>query len=136
MRVGYNHNYTTQTSDLLSSATATQQSFVAQSDTFASASSSTVLTNYIRPNDLNPIAGCLLNSGNAQTVANDLLTLWGVRRRLYQVTVPVALALALDLGQLVTLQWPMDNLASGALGIIVEESLRSADAAIVLTVLV
>ena len=136
IRVGYNHNYTVQTSGLLGAATTQHTQVVAIADQLASASSSTILANYLRPNDLPPVTGSLLSQANAQTVANELITLWGTRRRLYQLTVPIALGLARDIGDLITITWPFDNLAGGQLGVVVGEIFNSADATIVLTVLV
>jgi hypothetical protein len=134
-RVGYNHNYTVQTT-FLAAATQAQIQFAKKSDSFSSSSSGTVLTSYRRPNDPQPVVGCLLSATDAQTVANDFGTLWFTRRRLYAATVPLSVGLAREFGDVVTVVWPMDDLASGKLGQIVGEQFLSQDATITLLVLV
>jgi hypothetical protein len=62
--------------------------------------------------------------------------LWGVRRRLYDVTVPAFIGVALDMGHVVTLKYPMDDLTNGLAGQIVGYSFRSPDASVVLRVLI
>jgi hypothetical protein len=136
IRVGYNHNYTVQTSGLLGSATAAQRAFVATADSFAASVSATIQTNYLRPNDMDPLITALLVPSDAQRIADELLALWAVRRRLYVVTVPVSLGLPRDLGEVVRLIWPVDNLAIGQIGIIVGETFNSLDSTIALSVLV
>lgn len=137
MRVGYAHNYTVQTSGLLATTppTAVHRQFVGVADSYAAASSSTVLTNYTRPNDPQPLVGALTVLASAQAVATDLMALWGARRRLYAVTVPTSVGLLRDLGDLVTVTWDMDDLGSGKLGVVVGEQFRSADSTITLQVL-
>lgn len=134
-RVGYNHNYTIQTTFLLA-ATLAQQQFVQKADSYSSSSSSTVLTAYRRPNDPQPLVGCLLSSADAQTVADALGVLWFTRRRLYAATVPLSVGLVREFGDVVNVVWPMDDLASGKLGQIVGEQFRTQDATVTLLVLV
>ncbi len=136
-RVAYSHNYTQQSSDVSPSATAAWRQFIAATDRYGLWSSNPVLSAYRRPNDTLVIgAGALLQSGDAQTVANDLGALWGTRRRLYDVTVPVSIGLPLDIGDVVSLTYPMDDLRGGKLGQIVGETFRSQDATCVFQVLV
>lgn len=134
-RVGYQHNWTVQTSGYDGASTAAQQQFVSVPDSYASAISTTVQTNYARPNDLAPLITALLKSTEAQSVANDLLLLWGVRRRLYNVSVPIQFALARDISDLITLQWPLDDLIAGKLGWIVGETFSSTDSVVIYAVL-
>lgn len=136
MRVGYAHNYTTQTSDISASATDTIRKFIAHPDRFASWASSPVLLAYRRPNDPKPLLTSLQVPADAAAVAADLGALWGTRRRLYDVTVPFSIAAVRDLGDIVTLVWPMDDLASGRMGQIVGDTFRSSDATITFQVLV
>lgn len=137
LRSEYAHNYTVQTSDLnLATATAAQQQFVGVTGNFAAWSSTAVLIAYRRPNDPPPITGMLLRLADAQTVVNDLGALWGVRRRLYDVTVPAFANLARDIGDIVTITYPMDDLAAGRIGQIVGYSFRTSDATTVLRMLV
>jgi hypothetical protein len=137
IRSEFVHNFTQQTSDLNgASATTQQQQFVGMTGSFATWSSTAVLTAFRRPNDPPPITGLLLRIEAAQAVANDLGLLWGVRRRLYDVTVPAFENLARDIGDVVSLHYPMDDLKSGRLGQIVGYSFRSPDAATTMRVLV
>ena len=126
-KVGYQHNYTTQTSGLSPSATSAQVAYVAQSDTMAAWASTAVLAAYRRPNFPDPVTGALLTLTDAQNMANAFGALWGVRRRLYTVQVPLALALSVDLGAVVSLAWPAEDLAAGQIGQIVGEQTRTLD---------
>ena len=137
LRAGYQKAYAVQTSGLAPTLSAARQSYVANQWRSAAATSAAVQAAYRRPNDPPIIEGGLLSSGDAGTVATDLLALWGTRRRLYDVTVPVFdVGLNLDLGNIVALTYPLDNLNSGALGIIVGDQFRSQDATITFQVLV
>jgi hypothetical protein len=136
IRVGHKHNYTTQTSGLLGAATSAQKQWVAQADRYATTVSSAVQTAYARPNDHDPIGGSLTFYVDALAVSQYLMRLWGVRRRLYAVVVPVDLGIQREIGDIVRLVWPMDDLSSGALGTIVGDSFRSNDATMTLKVLV
>jgi hypothetical protein len=136
IRTAYSHNYTVQTSGLLGSATAARAQYVAQADTYASAASTPVLAAYARPNDLAPIGGSLTAQADAQTVATDLISLWGTRRRAYDVTLPLSLGLMREIGDVVNVIWPMDDLAGGQIGVIVGDAFKSGDATLTLTVLI
>lgn len=135
-RVGYQHNYTSQTSGLNPTVPAARAAILAASDQYAGFASGAVLTAYKRPTDPAPVGGGLSVLADAQAVANALGALWSVRRRLYTMTVPVALGMLRDIGDVISLTWPMDNLASGQLGQIVGEQFNSADSTIAFTVLV
>jgi hypothetical protein len=135
-RVGYQHNYTTQDSDIGPTTTDTHRQFIAAADRYASASSAAVLSGYRRPNDTAPIGVALLVQTDAQTVANELVALWSTRRRVYDVTVPVAPGLAIDAGDVVSLTYPTDDLHGGKLAQVVGEQFRSQDATTTLQVLV
>jgi hypothetical protein len=137
MRAGYNHNYTVQTSDLnTATATAAQLAFVATSDTFAANYNAALQLAYRRPNDLTPLAGSLLVAADALTVVNNQTALWGVRRRVYSISVPVGIALPRDIGDVVKLTYPLDSLTSGQLGLIIGYTFKSTDSTVVLQVLV
>ena len=136
IRVGYQRAWAVQTSGLSPLATAARQSFVGTQWRVNGASSSTILSAYRRPNDPAVIGGGLLNGADATTAATDMLALWATRRRLYDVTIPVLTGLSLDLGNLISLTFPLDNLRGGALGVIVGAQLRSQDSTITFQVLV
>jgi predicted RecA/RadA family phage recombinase len=129
-RVGYNHNYTVQTSDMntaYNSAAATQGQFAAAADRYATWSSSTVQAAYANPNDLAPFGGALLKQSDAQAVANDMGVLWGVQRFQYDVTVPVDIGLGCEIGDVDSVTWPLGALRSGQLGQTVGEQSVSTD---------
>jgi hypothetical protein len=136
MRVAYAHNWTVQASGLLGAATAARKQYVATADNYAVIADTQVLADYTRPNDIAPIGIALATQGDAQAVAVDLLALWGQRRRLYDVTMPLALGLPREIGDVVSVTWPMDDLAGGRLGQVVGDTFRSNDATITLTVLI
>lgn len=71
-----------------------------------------------------------------ERLGSVVATLWATRRRLYLVTVPVSVGLPRDIGDIVTVTWPVDNLAGSQLGIIVGETFSSLDATIAFIVLV
>lgn len=136
-RVAYSHNYTTQSSGVSPSATSAWAQFIAASERFASYANLAILSLYRRPNDTQPVgAGALLQSGDAQTVANALGALWSTRRRLYDVTLPVSVGLPLDLGNVVMLVYPLEDLRGGRLGQIVGELFASQNSTITFSVLV
>jgi len=137
-RVGYQHNWTVQTSDLnTGSTTPDHKGFIAVTDRYASASSNTILNAYVRPNDHSPIGGGLANQSDAQTVANDMLALWTKDRKLFTVTVPVSIGIILDLGDVVSVRFPaITSLINGPLGVIVAETFNGGDATIVYDILI
>jgi hypothetical protein len=136
-RVAYSHNYTVQSSGVLASATAAQAQFVAASDRYAMYVNLSVLSKYRRPNDTQAVgSGALLQSGDAQTVANALGTLWSTRRRLYDVTLPASLGLTLEIGDILMLNYLLEDLRGGRVGQIVGEQFSSQDAICVFQVLV
>jgi hypothetical protein len=137
IRSEYSHNYTVQTSDLnTASTTAAHKQFIEETGQLAFWSSTAVLIAFRRPNDPPPLTGILLKLADAQTVVNDLGALFGVRRRQYDVTVPAFLNISRDIGDVVSLTYPMDDLVHGKLGQIIGYSFRSPDASIILRVLV
>lgn len=136
IRVAYQHNHTVQASGYIGSATLAQKQYAAVPDLYASAASATVLASYARPNDLLPVGGSIAAQADAATVAADLIALWGTRRRLYNVTVPVSVGLAREIGDIVRITWPTDDLPSGQIGVVVGDNFRSGDATITLSVLI
>lgn len=138
VRVAYKHNYTVQTSGLnTATATPSQLQYVAASDQYGPAINDDTLLAYARPNDLAPFGGALSNLADAQTVAAATLALFGgVACRVYEVTVPVEIGLALDLGEVGKLTYPMHDLRGGKFGQIYHESFKSDDGQITLLVLV
>lgn len=136
-RVAYAHNYTVQSSGILSSATAAQAQFAAAADRYAMYVNLDVLSKYRRPNDTQAVgSGALLQLGAAQTVANALGALWSTRRRLYDVTLPVSVGMAFEIGDVLMLNYLLEDLRGGRLGQIVGEQFSSSDSTIIYQVLV
>lgn len=139
-RVGGQRNWTVMTSDLNPTIDADRRSFLAAEYRYSnwpdpSAPNPTLLA-YRRPSDPDALAGLLLDPADRQAVADDLGALWGVRRRLYAATLPLILGLARDIGDIIRLTWPSDDLQGGRLGQIIGEQIRVADGAITFLVLV
>lgn len=145
VRVGYDTNYTVQTSDLNATIDQTRKQFIAQPVLIGQANSSFLAAGLARANDLPVLgqAGCLLSSdgplaGQVSAIANAarIVGLWGVRRRTYDLTVPFQLAAGLDFGSVVLLTFGFDDLGSGKRGQIVGRSFSSQSGQIKLRVLV
>lgn len=136
-RIGYAHNYTVQTTGVNASlSTAERRQFVVSPDRFASFGNTALLNAYRRPNDFDAIPGPLLAQANAQEVANALGDLWSTNlRRLYAVTLPRKF-FGREIGDVVHIVYPIEQLAGGRNGRVVGYSLRSTDSVVVYQVLV
>jgi len=134
--VGHTRNHMIQTSDLGPLVTDARRQFLAQEWTQAGWSSSAILQAYRRPSDPGTVPTALLSGPNAQLVADALGALWGTRRRLYDITVPYEVGYARDIGEIVGLEYPVDDLGSGRVGQIVGDQMRSGSDSITLQVLV
>lgn len=135
-RVGYQHNFTVQTSGLSPNVTMAKLAFLAAADRLAAASSSTILGSYNRPNDPPIIATALQSQTDAASLATALVALWSTRRRIYDVTLPVLNGLVREIGDVVSLTYPMDDLSTGKSGQIVGEQFNASDSSITFQVLV
>lgn len=135
-RIGYAANNTVQTSDLNGAVTDARRQFLGQANSIAAASSSAIIAQYRRPSDPPILPTALQVAAEASSVAASLVALWSTRRRLYDVVLPLSVALTLELGSAVQLSYPLDDLASGRVGLIVGEQFRSADQQITFQVLV
>ena len=136
IRVAYQHNYFVQTSDLSASVTAAQREFVQSADRFAAASSGTISLAYARPSDPSPFGGALTSQTDAQAVADAVLALFATRRRLFDMTVPVSVGINNDIGDVIQITYPLDNMSAGQLGRIVGEQFRPNGSTITVRVLV
>ena len=134
-RVGYQRNWKPGIPDISPSVTdMNRKAFLATEDRFATWLTSDV--SWKRPSDPQPVVGGLLAQADAQAVANRLGALWGTRRRVLAVVVPLSVGLPREIGDVVTVQWPADDLRAGKLGTIVGEQFRSSDGGITIMVLV
>lgn len=135
LRLAWQHNYTVQTSDLNETADQALVQFAATPDTYEGWSSLVVSNQFKRPNDPPPFGGALLVKAEAAQVVADLGLLWGETRALYQAVVPTSVGLALQMGDIVNLVFPMGTLRRGQLGQIVGEQIRSGDPVMTLRIL-
>jgi hypothetical protein len=137
-RVGYQHAHTVQTSDLDPDVTEARRQFLAAANRFAVWASTSVLAAYRRPQDPPELPTALLQQAHAQALAEALGALWGTvpARRLYDVEVPMEIGLKRDIGDVVSLIYPLHDLDGGWLGQVVGDSLRAQDDTMLLQVLV
>lgn len=137
-RVGYQQNWTVQTSGFNPSAsvTAARKSFVANQFRYAFAANAATLAAYQKPSDPDPLPGLMTSQSDAQSVANDLMALWGVRRRYYQIAFPIGLGIKHEIGDIITISYPTDDLQAGLPGVVIGEQFRGGDATTTLMVLI
>jgi hypothetical protein len=134
---GHSYNNTIQSaSDLFAAVSDANRQYLGKQWRYAPWSSNQVLLAYRRPNNPPPVETALVNPTQAQLLSSALGALWGTQRRLYDVTVPLEVALDADLGMVVSLTYPAESLRSGRIGQIVGESLRSSSNTAVLQVLI
>jgi hypothetical protein len=139
IRAGWRRNGTIQTTGLLPAIQTYEPNriaFVASATRSYTWSDTAVQAAYARPNDIGPVITALDQASHAHALADAWGALWGVRRRLLDVVVPLDVGLTLDIGNVVRVTWPMDDLDAGVLGQIVGDNLRTADSTLTLTVLV
>lgn len=135
-RIGWNKNHTIQTSDLSQQTTDTRKVQIAQDWQISAFFSADINAAYRRPSRPPIVETANLVTADASSLASAVGALWGVRRRLYAAEVPVDIGLNRDIGDIVRIIYPLDDLASGKLGIIVGEQYRSTDATMTLQILV
>jgi hypothetical protein len=134
LRVVYKRNWTPGLPDVSAAASDAQKQFLANEFRFGMWSSGG--TTYRRPSDPNPVGSGLLLQADAEAVAARLGAVWGPRRRVLAMPVSISLGAARDIGDVVKVTWPADDLRDGKNGIIVGEQFRSIDGTITLMVLV
>lgn len=136
-RMGWQHNFTVQTagSGLHPQAPADRQALIATADRNAVWSDASLRMRWRLPNDPTPIVTALASSEDAQSVADSHGRLWGTHRTLWAVTIPVELSWQVDLGDTITIQAPVPELANPCLGVVVAEHVRGGDATVTLQIL-
>lgn len=135
-QVAYARAWTVQNTNLSGSITPATTQFLAAADRFAVWVGTDVQAAYRRPSDPPPVPTFLAAAADATAVANALGALWGVRRRLYDLVLPVESGVLREIGDVVRLTWPMDSLGGRALGQVVGEQFRAGNSTITLQVLV
>lgn len=137
-RVGYARANTLITSNLDEDASSERRAFLAEEYRYGSWASTAIAAAYRRPNDPAPVPTRLLDGGPAALLAEQLGALWSGPRapRLYEVELRTALALRHEIGDVLELSYPLDDLDAGRLGQIVGERFRSVDGTVLFEVLV
>ena len=137
-RVGYQHAFTVQPagSGLHPQAPAARQSLIAVADRTATWASLPIKTRYRVPNDPALLVTALQLQADAATVAGNHGALWSDLRRIWAVTLPKAIAYGIDLGDPVSVTWPVPGLATGSIGLCIGEQVRSSDPTSILQILV
>jgi hypothetical protein len=137
IRVGYARNHSVQTSDIAPTVDATRRQLIAEPWQVAAAASVDVLAAWRLPSDPDVLDSDLLGAGDAQALADALAALWCVPtpRRVWDVTLPLPLALRHSVGAVLRLTYPVPGLSGGALVLVVGEQLRVADGLVTIQVL-
>ena len=78
----------------------------------------------------------MLIQSEAQTVIDSVGALLCARRRIYEARIPTDVAIDADLGDVVKIQYPLDDLQNGRLGQVIGESFDSGNPYVTLRVLV
>jgi hypothetical protein len=137
VRVGYRRNHTIQTSDIGATVAAAQRQVIAEPWQIAAASSAAVLAAWRLPSDPEVLDSALLVAADAQDLADELAALWctPTPRRVWDVTLPLPLALRHDIGSVLRIAYPAAGLSAGVLGLVVGEQIRAAEGLVTIQVL-
>lgn len=136
IRVAFQHNYTVQQNGILESATAAHRQFVQQSDRYAVWISTSNEIAYANANDIAPFGGGLTTEADAQEVANRYGALFGARRWLFDIQMPLVEAVEREFGEVAFVTYPNHAMATGARMRIVGRSIDTQQLSMTLTVLV
>ncbi|MGG5819650.1 hypothetical protein [Falsiroseomonas sp. HW251] len=137
VRVGVQRYHQTQNSDLAPTLSGTRRQNLAEAYRVRSAAGAGILTAWRRPSDPALVETSLTSTADGDNLAAALRDLWSIAagRRLWDVTLPLPYALRHDIGEPIVIAYP-GPLVAGALGRIVGEQIRTADALATLQVLV
>jgi hypothetical protein len=137
VRVGHQRNHTIQTSDVGSTVTDARRALIAEPWQVAAASSAAVLAAWRIPSDPALLDSDLLDAAEAEDLAEALRDLWcsATPRRVWDVTLPLPLALRHDIGDVLHLTYGVPGLATGALVLVVGEQIRAGDGVAIIQVL-
>ena len=104
-RVGYQRNWTVQTSGIASGVSAARLAFLSQDYRYAGAHDNAIKTAFLLARDADPVPAFFANQSDAETEALRLLTLYEVPRALYQGRVKTQ-PFTLDLAAMGSEIWP------------------------------
>jgi hypothetical protein len=134
-RVGYDRCNTVMTTNLDPDVTGDRQQFLANEYRYADWSSNGISLAYRSPNDPAPVPTRLHNGVHATALVQALADLWSGAPRLYDVTMRLEDGMRHEIGDVLRLIYPLDDLDNGRIGQVVGEQLRSGDTTTTLTVL-
>ncbi len=118
-RVGYQPNYSVQTTDLAGAVSAERRQFLSQAFRVANSfASEQIKADYLQATDPDPLPNAFAFKPDADAEANRLVELWGRKRHLYRITTKLR-AYRLGIGQTVTLTYPRYGLDAGKAAAIV-----------------
>jgi len=127
IQMAYKRNNTRQAAGVSAAVTGAQLAFINGPGESAAWTSAATATAYPRAQDIGPIGGALMLSADASTVAAGIGGLIGERRRRVWVELPAEDAIARDIGDVVQVTWPLDDLRSGRLGMVLGDRIRAQD---------
>jgi hypothetical protein len=127
IQVAFKRNHTRQTAGVSAAVTGAQLAFVNGPGESAAWASGTVAAAYPRAQDIGPIGGALMLSADATAVAAALGAWLGERRRSVWLEVPAEDGTAREIGDIVRVVWPLDDLRSGKLGRVMGDRIRTQD---------
>lgn len=136
-RCAYQHNYTVQQeAGLLGAATDAHRQFVQTADRYAVYYDADTELAYASGNDAPPFGGGLITEADAQEVVDRVGALFGTRRWLFDVTLPLLEGFWVEFGAIVDITYPVHAFQTGASAIVVGRSLNVTEMTVTLTVLV
>lgn len=135
-RCAYQHNYTVQTGGLLGATTDEHRQFVQVADRFATWTDGDVSLAYATAQDLAPFGGGLTTEADAQDVADRIGALFGVRRWVFDVELPIVEAVSVEFGDVLDLTYPNHVMTHGVRAKVVGRSFDADGLSMTLTVIV
>lgn len=127
LRVAGRRIHTARTSGLSAALTDARRAELAQEWRFETVTYGAVDVAYRRPSDPDPVQTALLRTADMAALASLLGAVYGTRRRLFALDLPVAVALRREVGDVVQVEFPLDDLAAGRPGLVVGETIRWAE---------
>jgi len=121
-RAAWQRNYTVQT-DLAAAVTTARRAFAAQAERVVTKEDPGVLSRRLLAREYGPAGNLYAQQADADTEAQRLLTLWSAARGFYRVTLP-PVALARDLGEVITLTHSRHGFSAGAQARVLGHTLR------------
>lgn len=134
-RVGYQRNWTVQTSDLAATVTAARRAFLAQDVRIQADFDSAVQIKHLLAIDPPVGGGLFMVDTDALAEAQRLLALWGADHMLIALVTKIA-AYTVEIGATVTVEYPRFSLDTGADGQVVGKRIDADLNQVTLTVLI